>query len=135
MKTNKIIERGFFYGAKPDAFEKAKQLRKNLTESEKKLWNYLKMGSIYGLHFRQQHPINQFIADFYCHKVKLVIEADGGIHSLQNRREYDRGREYFMNELGLHVIRFTNEDIMERIDEVVNGIKDRIKEINPKLTE
>ena len=134
MKVNKTIEAGFFYGAKPDTFDKARQLRKNLTEAEKKLWSQLKMGAVYNLHFRHQHPINRFIADFYCHAVKLVIEVDGGIHSLQNRREYDQGRDYFMNEIGLNVIRFTNEQVMNECNKVLFAIKKEVEKLDPKLS-
>lgn len=69
-----------FYGAKPHIYKKAKFLRKNMTDSELKLWEVLKGKKILGLRFRSQHPIDIFIADFYYHPVKLVVEVDGGIH-------------------------------------------------------
>jgi very-short-patch-repair endonuclease len=72
--------RSMFYNAKPHIFEKANDLRKNLTEAEKILWFYLKKNKILGFRLKAQHPIERFIADFYCHNLKLVIEIDGGIH-------------------------------------------------------
>ena len=72
-----------FYNAKPHIFEKAKMLRKNMTEAEQKLWGKLKREKMLGLRFRPQHPIDIFIADFYCHPIKLVIEVDGGIHQIE----------------------------------------------------
>ncbi len=68
-----------FGQAHPLVFEKAKELRKNMTQAEKVLWGYLK-GGINGLKFRRQHPIGVYVADFYCHHLKLIIELDGKIH-------------------------------------------------------
>jgi cyclase len=66
-------EGGMFDQAHPLLFERAKALRKNMTETEKILWNYLKAG-VAGLKFRRQHPVGLYIADFYCHPIRLVIE-------------------------------------------------------------
>ncbi len=73
-----------FYGALPIHYELAKQLRNNQTEAEVFLWNNLNSLKILGVNFRfkRQHPILYFIADFYCHKAKLIIEVDGGYHDL-----------------------------------------------------
>jgi len=73
-----------FYGALPIHYELAKQLRNNQTEAEVFLWNNLNSLKISGVNFRfkRQHPILYFIADFYCHKAKLIIEVDGGYHDL-----------------------------------------------------
>ncbi|MFK5854987.1 MAG: DUF559 domain-containing protein, partial [Bacteroidota bacterium] len=81
-----------YYGAKPHIFEKARFLRNNMTDSKLKLWEVLKGKRILGLRFRSQHPIDIFIADFYCHPVKLVVEVDGGIHKSSDQKEYDIGR-------------------------------------------
>ena len=76
----KPSEMPMFYGAKPVTFERANLLRKSMTPSEKKLWQFLKNKQLNRLRFRRQHPINIFIADFYCHSAKLVVELDGEIH-------------------------------------------------------
>jgi very-short-patch-repair endonuclease len=94
-----------FYGASPSIFEKAKELRKKLTHEEELLWSRLKQNQISGLRFKSQHPISKYIADFYCHKLKLVIEVDGGIHNSKKSKEYDEGRNHDMHELGIKVIR------------------------------
>lgn len=83
------LNNSMFYGAKPHIFEKAKELRNNMTEAEKLLWGKLQKNKIMGLRFKAQHPIDIFIADFYCHKLKLVIEVDGGIHNLPENKEYE----------------------------------------------
>jgi very-short-patch-repair endonuclease len=112
-----------FYNAKPSIFEKAKVLRDNMTDSELKLWEILRAKKMLNLRFRPQHPIDIFIADFYCHPLKSVIEVDGGIHKSRDQREYDVGREAELNNWGIDVIRFTNEEIEKEIYHVRNEIE------------
>ncbi len=112
-----------FYNAKPHIFEKAKMLRKNMTKAELKLWEKLKGKKMLGLRFRPQHPIDIFIADFYCHPLKLILEVDGGIHKSKEQKEYDIGREGELENWGMKVIRFTNEEIENEIDLVMIEIK------------
>ena len=81
-----------FIGAKPDLFVYARNMRKKPTEAENILWEHLRKFRKEGFVFRRQHPVDIFIADFYCHKLKLVIEVDGGIHCNEITREYDEGR-------------------------------------------
>ncbi|WP_319479929.1 DUF559 domain-containing protein [uncultured Draconibacterium sp.] len=114
-----------FYGAKAHIFEKAKLLRNNMTKAELSLWEHLKGKKVLGLRFRPQHPIDIFIADFYCHPLKLVIEVDGGIHKSREQREYDFGRTGELNYWGIEVIRFTNEEIEKDISQVIKSIKQK----------
>lgn len=123
MKVNRVIEAEFFFGASPEIFRRASELRKNMTKAEIILWQHLRMKRVNGLTFRRQHPISNFIADFYCHKIRLVIEVDGEIHNNVEIIERDKGRDYFMNKLGLNVIRFTNSEIINNPDEVIDKIK------------
>jgi very-short-patch-repair endonuclease len=116
------IEYPMFYGATPDIFLKAKALRKTETEAERTLWQRLSKNQINGLQFGRQHPINKFIADFYCHKIKLVIELDGGIHEPATNKEYDEERTEIFSKFGISVIRFTNNQIFENIELVVSSI-------------
>jgi len=113
-----------FYNAKPHIFEKAKALRDNMTFSEELLWKRLKGKKVLGLRFRAQHPIDIFIADFYCHPIKLVVEIDGGIHQQEKQIEYDMGREAELKKLSIDVIRFTNEEVIENIDNVIKVISE-----------
>jgi len=115
-------EVSMFYNAKPIIFERAKALRENMTLSEQKLWEHLKGKQILGFRFRPQHPIDIFIADFYCHPLLLVIEVDGGIHKSNDQREYDIGREAEIEKWGIKVIRFSNEEIEHDFDMVINKI-------------
>jgi very-short-patch-repair endonuclease len=107
-----------FYGAKPHLFEKAKVLRQNMTEPELHLWQFLKGKKVLGLRFRPQHPIDIFIADFYCHPLKLVIEIDGGYHRETDQNDYDEGRTGELANWGIDVIRFTNKQIEQEFETV-----------------
>jgi len=125
MKTNKTIEAGFFYGARPEIFELARTLRKNSTPEEKLLWNEIKGGKVSGRHFRRQHPLNRFIVDFYCHSCRLVIELDGDIHLTSKQKERDEGKDAFMLELGLTVLRFSNKEVNNELKKVLRVIKEK----------
>lgn len=93
-----------------------------MTAAEKILWFYLKQ-NVQGFKFRRQHPLGLYIADFYCHKAKLVIEIDGTIHDRVEIRDYDEERQRSLEEDGLRVIRFTNDDIHNNIQSVLNEIE------------
>ncbi|MFA5820098.1 MAG: DUF559 domain-containing protein [Bacteroidales bacterium] len=109
-----------YFRAKSGTLETARLLRKNMTNYEELLWERLKGKQISGLRFRRQHPIDIFIADFYCHDARLVIEIDGDIHIQQI--EYDDGRTAEIEKFGIKVIRFTNSEIVNNIEAVINKI-------------
>jgi very-short-patch-repair endonuclease len=102
--------------------ELARDLRNNLTESEKKLWSVLRMKQIDGNKFRCQHPIYRYILDFYCHEKQLAIEIDGEIHS--SRQGYDKYRDEFLQSLGIKTVRVKNEDVLNNIETVIEMIKE-----------
>jgi very-short-patch-repair endonuclease len=109
-----------FYGAKRTIFQNACELRKEMTPAEKLLWSRLNKSQL-GVRFKAQHPMDIFVADFYCHKHKLVIEVDGRIHKSQ--REYDENRTAELERFGLTVIRFTNDEVFKNIERVIEEIK------------
>jgi very-short-patch-repair endonuclease len=98
----------------------ARQLRKNATEAEKALWERLRKRKLNGLKFLRQYPVNFeydgeerfFIADFYCHEKRLIIEIDGGIHHIQ--KEYDSLRDSILHDLGFRIRRFSNHDVLSQ---------------------
>lgn len=96
------------------------QLRQNLTPAEKKLWQVLRGGKLAGLKFRRQHPVGNFILDFYCPACKLVIEVDGAVH--QNQIEYDTARTNQLEAHGYTVLRFQNEEVAHQIEKVLEQI-------------
>ena len=110
-----------FYGAKPVIFEYAKKLRKNPTQAELILWEHLRKNKL-GVKFRRQHPVYKYIVDFYCHKLKLVIEIDGGYHLKLEQKEYDKYRTKDLSEFGIKTLRFTNNQVLNNIEFVLSII-------------
>ena len=92
------------------------RLRDNPTAAEEALWTILRNKQLLGLRFRRQHKIGRFVADFFCHPAKLVIEVDGGIH--EKRHIEDGIRTDLLQSIGLSVIRFTNEEVLYSIEAV-----------------
>ncbi len=123
------MEINMFYGASPDLFSKAKQLRENMTLHEEILWERLRKNKM-GFKFRPQHPIDIFIADFYCHPLKLVIEIDGKNH--QFKMDYDNGRTEELKSYGIAVIRFSNDEVLYQIEIVEMKIRATIELLNSK---
>ena len=105
------------------------EMRKNSTEAEEKLWQILRKDK--DNHFRRQHIINRFIADFVCLSKKLIIEVDGDIHDFQ--REKDEERTNILNSFGFKVIRFKNTEVLKDINSVVKEINKTLE--NPSLWE
>ncbi len=113
--------------ASDETFQRAHVLRHSMTEAEKLLWAALKNRKLDGLKFRRQHPLHLYIADFYCHEKRLIIEVDGGIHNKSEIREHDENRTAEFDRLGITVIRFTNEQITQTIDKVLEEINSHIQ--------
>ena len=120
-----------FYGALPILFELAGKLRDRQTEAELFLWCQLDNLKYLNVRFKRQHPILYFVADFYCHKAKFIIEVDGGYHDIPEQYLYDKEREHELEDLGLKVIRFTNEQVLFEIENSLKVIEEVIKERTP----
>jgi cyclase len=121
-----------FNNASRLTFQRARELRKRMTYAEKKLWDFLRMKPL-GYKFRRQHPWGIFIADFYCHALKLVIEVDGPFHWEKKIQRDDKEKEYLMKMTGIRVIRFTNNEIENQFDavkKIINTILE--KDMNDK---
>ena len=125
----KVIEKSMFLGAKAELFTLALQMRKNPTEAEKAMWKILRKFRHIGFPFRRQHPVEFYVADFYCHKLRLVIEVDGEIHREQDIQSHDEGRTGELERFGIKVLRFTNSQILNDSDLVVETINASIKEL------
>ena len=108
------------FNRNPLKTKRARRLRAEATDVERKLWSRLRGAQMEGFSFRRQHPIGPFIADFYCAPLRLIIELDGCQHA--NHRGYDAARTKFLEGKGLHVIRFWNYDVMENFDGVLAAI-------------
>ncbi len=126
--------RDMYFGAKPELFRLALRMRISPTEAEMVLWKQLKNFRKEGFVFRRQHPIDFFIVDFYCHKIKLVIEVDGEIHLNDEAQKYDDSRSGELESYGIKVIRFNNEEIINNQDLVLTKINSIIDELaSPSL--
>jgi len=108
----------------------AQELRKDMTNTEKILWSKLRKNQLNGLIFRRQHPIGRYIADFYCHELKLIVELDGCIHN--KRKEYDKNRDKFLEAGGYTVLRFSNDEIENSIEDVLERINKYTDHISNK---
>jgi very-short-patch-repair endonuclease len=123
MDKNSLQSENMWKGASPKIFSNAKKLRDNGTVAEEKLWLAVKNNQIEGFKFRRQHPLSFYIADFYCHALKLVIEIDGGYHLTEEQQLLDEERTKNIEFQGLKVIRFTNEEVLVQLPEVIDTIK------------
>ncbi|MEO9004504.1 MAG: endonuclease domain-containing protein [Ginsengibacter sp.] len=123
------MQHGMFYGSSPIIFENAKRLRNQPTPSEIVFWNLLKQ-HFSNYRFKRQHPVSQYIADFYCHKLKLVIEIDGGIHLSEEAKNNDKLRDEFMRSLSLKIVRFSNEEVCKNSEMVIAKLRDLIERIS-----
>lgn len=124
---------------KPDYIKSfSKYLKHNQTAAEKILREKLRSKRFCSLKFNRQKPLfvyreqswmdRFFIADFYCHKYKLIIELDWSIHQKEDVKDYDQLREYLLKENWYVVVRYSNDDIEKNLDGVIQDLKERIKE-------
>ncbi|MFS8889563.1 endonuclease domain-containing protein, partial [Synechococcus sp. R55.2] len=108
--------------ASRELIARARQLRREATTAESLLWELLRDRRLLGRKFRRQHPIGQFIADFFCDDARLIIEIDGAVHREPTQQERDRLREEILREHGFAILRFTNEQIFDHTEQVLPEI-------------
>jgi very-short-patch-repair endonuclease len=108
--------------ASRELIARARQLRREATAAESLLWELLRDRRLLGRKFRRQHPIGQFIADFFCDDARLIIEIDGAVHREPTQQERDRLREEILREHGFAILRFTNDQILDRTEQVLREI-------------
>lgn len=104
-----------------------KENRQNETVAEMVIWKFLR-GDQLGVHFRRQHIIGDYIADFACLPLRLIIELDGGYHQLPTQQRSDEERTEWLETKGYTIIRFSNEEILGDIEGTINRIKEYINE-------
>jgi very-short-patch-repair endonuclease len=109
----------------------AKILRKRLTDTEKVLWRHLRAKQVEGHKFRRQEPIGKYIVDFVCHEKRIIIELDGGQHSIDKDRDIER--DEWLTGQGYKILRFWNNEVLTNIDGVLEVIKENCLK-HPPLT-
>lgn len=114
----------------PKLKDLARNLRNNSTLTEVLLWNQIKGKKLKGYRFNRQKPIGNYIVDFYCHELKLVVEIDGGSHN--SKIDKDKKRQLELEEFGLTLLRFLDEDVKKDLDSVYRAIVYKIKQLEKK---
>ncbi|MBI4426742.1 MAG: endonuclease domain-containing protein [Candidatus Kerfeldbacteria bacterium] len=104
--------------------DRRRSLRRDSSKAEVVLWNALKTKQFMGLKFRRQHSIGNYIADFYCRELRLVVEVDGDSHGAVHQQAYDRRRTAWLQSMFFRVVRFTNDDVLHNLD----GTLERLRE-------
>lgn len=112
----------------PDLKELARQLRNNSTKAEIILWLKLKGKQMYGYDFHRQKPIDNYIVDFFCYELMLAIEVDGYSHQLEDVYFKDLKKENRLNEFGISVLRFTDDQVLKEMSNVIRPIEFYIEE-------
>jgi very-short-patch-repair endonuclease len=125
----------YFLPYNPQLVEQARKMRKNLTFAEQKLWQFFRSTPPFcrggGVKVWRQKAIAHFVVDFYCPKLKLVIEVDGASHFTPEGMEYDQARTKILEGYGLTVIRFTNDEVINHFEGVCKQIEGFIKGKSP----
>jgi very-short-patch-repair endonuclease len=132
IKTNMINETHHYYNKKLQAF--ANENRKQMTKAEACLWKYALKAKMTGYTFNRERPVLNYIADFMCKELKLIIEVDGSIHHLPEVHQNDVVRQQALENAGFTVIRFTNDEVLTQIEGVKRKIEEMIQELNKLLT-
>ena len=113
----------------PVILARARELRHPQTDAEGQLWARVRNRQL-GVHFRRQQPIWRFIADFFCASARLIIEIDGDSHAEPNQLEYDAARSNWLETRGYRVVRFTNAEVMNQLNGVLEAIAAACREDN-----
>ncbi len=104
-----------------DMTARARSLRANMTDAELRLWRALRRDQLNGLSFRKQHPIGPYTVDFYCSRLRLAVEVDGGQHAEQRKQADDR-RTQWLAEKGITVVRYWNNDVLSNLEGVPSDL-------------
>ncbi|MGF1675801.1 MAG: endonuclease domain-containing protein [Rivularia sp. (in: cyanobacteria)] len=114
---------------KSSEIEKRRKLRQDITKAEKIIWQKIRNNQIENYKFRRQYSVDKFVIDFYSPILKLAIEIDGESHFKEGTAEYDRERQSYIESLGIKFIRFTNNDVYENLDGVLESIALKVREL------
>jgi len=113
-------------GVSAELRQRAYQLRAEMTPSEKRLWECLRLRQLDDARFRRQHALETFILDFYCSEHRLILEVDGGIHRDPDVAAHDEERQHYLEQQGFRMLRFTNAEVWEGLPSVLQRIRQAI---------
>ena len=108
---------------------KRRELRSNITKAEAIVWQKLRCKQIENCKFRNQYSVDRFVLDFYSPEIKLAIEIDGESHFQEGVAQYDEERQIFIESAGIKFLRFTNKDVYENLNGVLETIAYKIREL------
>jgi len=111
--------------------ELRRRQRKELTPAETKLWSRLRRGQLHGRRFRRQYSVGPYCVDFYCAQAKLAIEVDGDTHFTPEAKQYDARRQSYIEAFRVRMLRFTNDEVYDNLDGVVEAIARALREEPP----
>ena len=112
----------------PESIQNARKFRKNPTAAERALWNALRDRKLCGWKFRRQHPVDQFALDFFCRGKSVAIEIDGAIHDHPDIAGHDSERAKLLSRMGITLLRFRNDQVMENLTDVLLEIRKAMEE-------
>jgi very-short-patch-repair endonuclease len=116
----------------PELIDSCRELRQESTDAEAALWRRLRGRQLAGAKFRRQHQVGRFIVDFFCAEAHLAVEADGGHHYAEQQAAHDAERTAALAEVGVRVLRFSNRDVLQGTDSVLEAIAQALKEPSPQ---
>jgi len=108
-----------------------RRFRKEMTPAEEQLWFKLNRKQLLGVKFRRQHGIGPYIVDFYCPEKALIVEVDGDVHAFENNLEKDKLRQNYLENLGLRVVRYQNNDILKSLESVLEDLCQKVENLPP----
>jgi very-short-patch-repair endonuclease len=124
------VKKKIAYSYRPELKQIARNLRKNMTPAEIKLWQKIRRKQLKGIRFYRQRPIGNYIVDFCSFSPRLIIEVDGDTHYTDEAKQRDMKRDRFFQSMGFKILRFTNKDIIQNIDGVIETITKILDEMH-----
>jgi very-short-patch-repair endonuclease len=106
--------------------QRRRELRRNQTDAETKLWTHLRNGQFFGIKFFRQYSVGPYIIDFYCPKLRLAIELDGGQHAREDNQQYDAERSAYLKEQLIDTLRFWNNEVLRDVEAVLAKLAEKI---------
>lgn len=115
-----------FFTLKQALCQRSRYLRKNLTETELLLWSQLKTSRL-GVRFRRQYVVGHYIVDFYCPRIKLIIEIDGSVHCSANAQKKDAIRDQYLRSMGCYILRYSTDQVKNQMQMIITDLENYVR--------